>query len=317
MRTIVIPLVAAVLCLAAGCKSRLVFMTHSSIGLDVSGTAQLPNKVSFSFERYEAAIVPRKANGEAHSVYGGMDADLTFFGGHTIKQTFATGKAAMLATGANTNNVDFPGGQSITNNHPLIFLTATTFGLHLTAGEKEMSPNMLLGYRRSEAAIIPVPEPAQEVRSVYADILINSSANTNANTITTNFSSLRGVRIKQSFATGRAADALALKNQEVRQNLLTAAGLPASAELLKFRVEGADLAAEISDIIDSLPEAKLKDAGQAALDTKLFLNLDEFHGSSAEKQIEQLKTVVKDRRSPRDIEKVKRFKEKLKTLQPD
>src|SRR5688572_17964276 len=90
---------AAALCLATGCKSRVVFTTQTSFGLDVSGTAQLPNKVSFSYNRFEAAIVPRKTNGEAHSVYGGLDADMKFFGGHTIKQTFATGKAAMLATG--------------------------------------------------------------------------------------------------------------------------------------------------------------------------------------------------------------------------
>ena len=203
------PALFVILCLAVGCKSRVVFTTQTSLGLDVSGTAQWPNKVSFSYNRFEGAIVPRKTNGEAHSVYGGMDADINFFSGHTIKQTFATGKAAMLVSGADTNGVDFPGTESGGKDHPLVFLTATTFGLHLTAGEKEMSPNLLLGYRRSEAAVIPVPEPAQEVRSVYADILINSSTDTNATAITTNFSALRGVRIKQSFATGRAADALA------------------------------------------------------------------------------------------------------------
>lgn len=164
MRKAIIPLLAAAVCFTAGCKSRVIFTTQTSMGLDVSGTAQMPNKVSFSYNRFEGAIVPRKTNGEAHSVYGGMDADMSFFGGHTIKQTFATGKAAMLATRADTNGVDFPGGQSVAGDHPLIFLTATTFGLHLTVGEKEMSPNMLLGYRRSEAAVIPVPEPAQEVQ---------------------------------------------------------------------------------------------------------------------------------------------------------
>jgi len=215
---------AATLTLAAGCQSRVVFTTHTSMGLDVSGTAQLPNKVSFSYNRFEAAIVPRKTNGEAHAVYGGMDADMKFFGGHTIKQTFATGKAAMLATGSPTDGVDFPGSRKVKGEHPLVFLTATTFGLHLTAGEKEMSPNLLLGYRRSEAAVIPVPEPAQEVRSVYADILINSNSDTNATSITTNFSSLRGVRIKQSFATGRAADALA-NTGAVKSKLAAAASL--------------------------------------------------------------------------------------------
>jgi len=214
----------AALVLVAGCRNRVVFTTQTSLGLDVSGTAQLPNKVSMSYNRFEVALVPRKTNGEAHAVYGGLDADVKFFAGHTIKQTFATGKAAMLATGAPTNGVDFPGARKVSSDHPLVFLTATTFGLHLTAGEKEMSPNLLLGYRRSEAAVIPVPEPAQEVRSVYADILINSSVNTNNTSITTNFSALRGVRIKQSFATGRAADALA-GTSAVQAKLANAASL--------------------------------------------------------------------------------------------
>lgn len=240
--------------LLAGCKSRVVFTTHTSLGLDVSGTAQMPNKVSFSYNRFEGAIVPRKTNGEAHSVYGGMDADMKFFGGHTIKQTFATGKAAMLATGAKTNGVDFPGSRTVQGDHPLVFLTATTFGLHLTAGESEMSPNMLLGYRRSEAAVIPVPEPGQEVRSVYADILINSAAETNSNNITTNFSALRGVRIKQSFATGRAADALAETNKEVRANLAQAAGV---ASVSDFRKK-ATVENQIGEKLRSLSPGKQK-----------------------------------------------------------
>src|SRR5688572_23363059 len=121
MRNALAVMLIATLIFGAGCKSRVVFTTHTSLGLDVSGTAQMPNKVSLSYNRFEAAIVPRKTNGEAHAVYGGLDADLKFFGGHTIKQTFATGKAAMLATGAKTNGVDFPGSRAVEGDHPLIF----------------------------------------------------------------------------------------------------------------------------------------------------------------------------------------------------
>jgi hypothetical protein len=219
MMKLIIPIFAAAVCLTTGCKSRLVFVTHSSVGMDVSGTAQLPNKVSFSFERYEAAIVPRKTNGEAHSVYGGMDADMTWFSGHAIKQTFATGEAAKLATGGTQGaRVD----SRVKDEASLIFLTATTYGLNLSAGEQSMPPNLLLGYRREEAAVIPVPDPAQEVRSVYADIHINTAGKTNP--VTTNFSTLGGVRIKQSFATGAAAEALA-KTSVVKEKLSQAASI--------------------------------------------------------------------------------------------
>lgn len=220
MKKPIILLFMTTLCLTAGCKSnRLVFVTQSSIGMDVSGTAQLPNHVSFSFDRYEAAIVPRKTNGEAHSVFGGMDADMTWFSGHAIKQTFATGEAAKLATGGERNP---PSPTRAKDTASLIFLTATTYGLNLSAGEQSMPPNLLLGYRRTEAAVIPVPDPAQEVRSVYADIHINTAGKSTA--ATTNFSTLGGVRIKQSFGTGAAAEALA-RTSAVKERLAEAASL--------------------------------------------------------------------------------------------
>lgn len=204
----------------AGCTSnRLVFVTQSSIGMDVSGTAQMPNHVSFSFDRYEAAIVPRKADGEAHSVYGGMDADMRWIGPHAIRQTFATGEAAKIATQAGSQKLADTTNQDIA---PLIFLTATTYGLNLSVGEQSMPPNLLVGYRRTEAAVIPVPDPAQEVRSVYADVHINTTGSTNP--VTTNASSLGGVRIVQSFATGAAANALA-RTKSVQSKLSNAASL--------------------------------------------------------------------------------------------
>lgn len=212
--------VLAAVALTAGCKSnRLVFVTQSSIGMDVSGTAQMPNKVSFSYDRYEAAIVPRKSDGEAHSVFGGMDADMTWYGSHAIKQTFATGEAAKIATMADSEKL---APTKVTNTAALIFLTATTYGLNLSAGEQSMPPNLLLGYRRTEAAVIPTPDPDQEARSVYADIHINTSGKTNP--VTTNFSTLGGVRIVQSFGTGAAANALA-RTRTVREKLSSAANL--------------------------------------------------------------------------------------------
>jgi hypothetical protein len=206
-----------------GCRSnRVVFVTESSLGLDVSGTAEIPNKVSLSYKRFEGAIVPRKNGGEAHSVYGGLDADIHFFKGHTIKQTFATGKAAMLATDADMAGVNFT-NSAVTNINSLVFLTSTTYGLHLEAGQQSTPPNMLMGYRRSEMAVIPTPDPGQEVRSVYADIEINT-ASTNGRSISTNFSQLRGVRMRQSFATGRAAEKTTGTNPAVREKLTEAAG---------------------------------------------------------------------------------------------
>jgi hypothetical protein len=257
-----IPVVLATITLAGCASAPLVFTTKTSMGLDVSGTAQMPDKVSFSYSRFEGAIVPRKSNGQAQTVYGGLDSDMTFFHGQTIKQTFATGNAAILAargtpprTTATTTNAA---------NDPLLFVTSTTFGLDLSAGEQNMSPSLLLGFRRSEATFVPVPDPAQEVRSVYADILINTSENTNAAEITTNFSALSGVRIKQSFATGLAAESLAT-TPAVRAALDAAANLRVEA-IVKSK---ADQREAVLDKVTS--DQKTVDA---ALLTKLLTGTD-------------------------------------------
>jgi hypothetical protein len=262
------PIVVVLACLLTGCANRVLFTTQTSLGLDVSGTTQIPNKVSFSYNRFEAALVPRKTNGQAHSVYGGLDADVSFFKGHTIKQTFATGKAAMIATGADTSELDHD-RETVKSNAQLVFLTATTFGLHLAAGGKEMSPNLLVGFRRSEAALVPVPDPAHEVRSVYADILINTTTNGGAS-ITTNFSTVGGVRIKQAFATGRAAEAVAATDA-AQQKLHEASGIAGTAKSLRrLNAEAQDLVDKISSQLDRLNDNRLPQAVEAMRQANLF-----------------------------------------------
>jgi hypothetical protein len=306
-----------------GCAKRLVFATQTSLGLDVSGTAQVPNKVSFSYNRFEGAIVPRKTNGEAHSVFGGMDADINFFDSHTIKQTFATGKAAMIATGADEPTNEKPTVLATTNDHPLVFLTATTFGLHLTAGEGQAAPNMLLGYRRSEAVTIPVPDPAVEVRSVYADILINSSKQTNATAITTNFSSLKGVLIKQSFATGRAAEALARNSSEIKSKLETAAGADVARDIMARNHQRAVLVAEDigkeldryrNDQLDEVID-KFKDAGVISS----TIATDWKSETDARKKSIEMKNKAKENAKPNqlptlEVEKLEKLLGLLRTI---
>lgn len=258
-----LPLLSA-LWLLASCQQRVLFVTQSSIGLDVSGTANYPNKVSFSYNRYEGAIVPRKtgaATNESHSIFGGMDADVGFGipPKYDIKQVFATGRAAMLATQRDHDSeAAIPDEPVFSSNDkkPLVFFTSTTFGLHLTLGEQEMAPNALLGYRRSEAAVIPVPVSSNEVRSVYADIRISNSeravGGTNSSVVAglesaTNAPDLKasaigklirgdGVHIKQSFATGRAAEILA-RTPAAKIKLNEAAGLEGEVTRLVAKMQ--------------------------------------------------------------------------------
>jgi len=229
-----VSLVALALLCTLGCKNRLFFATKTSIGLEVSGTSQMPDKISFSASRYEGAVVPRSAKGDPYSVYGGLDADIQWLPPeYTIKQTFATGRAAQgAADDGNVPNDDKLGK----SRDPLYFVTDTSLGIKLSAGKQDVSPTFLLGYKRVEGAVIPVDSYETEARSVYADIMINSANATNG--ISTNISAHnKGVRIQTAFATGVAAD-LAVQKKAVRDKL-DAAAMNVSLDALQNQaVEG-------------------------------------------------------------------------------
>src|SRR6266853_2803628 len=328
----------ATLVLLCGCQHRLVFTTQTSIGLDVSGTVNYPNKVSLSYNRYEGAIVPRKTGrgNDAHSVYGALDADMAFGlpPRYSIKQIFATGEAAKLATVPDHEDApppeqqadSAPGGvkseakpgktkikisesSNKPANHqagemsapqvdslkpyPLVFFTATTFGLHITAGEKELSPNALLGYRRSECSVIPIYDSSREVRSVFADITIRNVATesdaaspgergTNSVSASVPASRLGGVRMRQSFATGAAAESF-VTSQVIRQKLRKAVeGPPDSVsvtlpsgisfqEAVKMLSALEGRTAEFRDCSEGILNAKLNPGAIAASTTKDLL----------------------------------------------
>ena len=217
-----------------GCVSKqVVFATKTNIGLDVSGTAQVPDKVSFTYGRFEGAIVPRSTSGDAYSVLGGLDADVNFFGRQTIQQTFATGAAAEIAADDGQTNATNAAASDCRQTNsvstkPLFFVTDTAYGLKLSAGKQDISPTLMMGFKRVEGAIIPVDASEKEVRSVYADLVINSrTSDATSNTIT--FPNNGGVRIVQGFATGRAAE-LRASNKDVKQ-ALSRASSPTAAQI--------------------------------------------------------------------------------------
>ena len=256
MKKLLIPaLLTGGLLLATGCAHRVVFATKTNLGLDVSGTAQMPDKVSFTYGRYEGASVPRSVSGEPYSVYGKIDADVRFFGGHTIQQLFTTGEAANLAAEQESSAAgelkSVAKGQKSFSTAPLFFVTDTSYGLKLSAGKQDISPTLMLGYKRVEGAVIPVETKETEVRSVYADLTINSSSSTSIAAVTNAFPNNKGVRIIQRFATGRAADSLA-KKPEFKEMMREAVS-PESAAIAGKIVDGKP--ASIKRIADQLTVA--------------------------------------------------------------
>lgn len=268
--------------LTTGCTKKLVFSTNSTIGLNVSGTAEVPSKVAFSYDRQEAAIVPKKHDDTAHSVYGGLDTDVSWRNGTIIKQTFATGDAAIYATGGAPAG-GAPAATEDSNelrNHPLVFITGTSFGLDLSAGEGQVKPDLLLGFKRAEGAYIPVPNNKKEVRSVYADILINTKdpdqeSGSPAKSITDHFpTDANGIRIKQSIATGAAAINLA-KSEDVQSKLDKASGLKLASEQMNRNHKRAALVIEeIETVLNALNSDKLDDIIQEYENAKAITNLE-------------------------------------------
>jgi hypothetical protein len=192
--------------LISGCANHLYFGTSTSIGLDVSGTSKIPNKVSFAFSRAEVAIVPDDSEGNAHSVFGSLDSEWTWFNGFIIKQAFATGDAADIIASepAPAKSLSNQSNNSQTSRKPLLFTTGTKLGIDIEFGQTADAPaSLLVGYRRAEMTLMPDVEGEKKLDPVLADISIISEDQSLPNI--PDWPQLGGVRMKQRFATGQAA----------------------------------------------------------------------------------------------------------------
>lgn len=97
-------LVLATTALLCGCQSNdLVFTTYTKVGLHISAVDSTPTSVNFGYKRFEGAIIPvnrETATGkpeEAASLYAGMAVTNSWLRGLYIRQSFATGEAAVQA----------------------------------------------------------------------------------------------------------------------------------------------------------------------------------------------------------------------------
>lgn len=105
-------------------------------------------------------------------------------------------------------NQDVGEGSAKMKSPALIFTTNSVHGIDLAYGQGSTAPNFTLGFRRIEAAAIPIADQTHQVRSVFADISVNTKdpkGTTLDEGVKAPYSTVDGVRIKQKFATGRAA----------------------------------------------------------------------------------------------------------------
>ena len=206
-RSVILPALA-VLLLAGGCaqSDRVLFVTSSSLGINVDSK---PPTASLAYDRTEGFIGPRYDNGGMPEVVAMIDSDGGLFRPE-VRQLYAAGAAATTAVGGNAT-----GPATLTGGRRLAFFgTSTTTGFKIGFGEASPIPDsFLFGFRRKEASLIPLATPGQgtEAKDVYASVLgsYDSGMTATGNVDQPKF------RMKQFFATGQAAEALA-RRAEVR-----------------------------------------------------------------------------------------------------
>ena len=248
--------------LLVGCGSNLYFGTATSVGLNVSGTSKLPNKISFAYDRGEVAIVPDDSAGNPHSVFGSLDSEWTWIDGFYVTQNFATGEAADLVAKESCVNVNYTPPASPAPSKPLVFTTGTTLGINIEFGQTASAPmSFLVGYRRAEMTLMPDVAGKEKIDPVFADISIASTDKAPVNV--DQLPLIGGVRIKQRFAVGTAA--------------VYAAGNPENASKLRSAVYG-------DSTLKALDEAKMRFDKEGAI-------MDKFDEIGPDKQKAYLKTL--------------------------
>lgn len=190
-----------------GCTTNnAVFVTKTSFSvLDVDAA---PAGISVAHDRVEGYFGPRFDDGTVYPVTG-------YFAGRNglldreVQQVFAGGEAATVVLGEAPGTTSTASCGDDRNLPPLLFATGTTIGIKLGFAENTLVPtSFVFGYRRKEAATVPVSKSCQP--SVIASLGSSARQGSDAANPALN------AGISQYFATGKAAIALA-KDPTIRK----------------------------------------------------------------------------------------------------
>jgi len=248
------------------CSKDILFATHTSIGLDVSGdTSKAPDHINLGYRRRELAYVGRNVRKDT-PMLGAIDAETTWSGGMAIRETFATGVAADAIASGKALTKDGP--ITASNQTPLTFASHTRLGFHLDLGGagEEAIPTVQAGYSRSIATHMRIPPGTvpEKVPSVVADTSVHSSgwfgaakapkgslneaAQLSRDDMNTAAASAGGLRVRQTFAIGKGARYL-LSGK-------AAAPLAANDSSSAAETPTKDVSKELQKIIAIAPELK-------------------------------------------------------------
>lgn len=201
--TLAAALTAGSMLALAGCASpdHVLFVTKTSIGIDFD---LKPATASLGYDRIEGYVGPRYANGEIPPVVASVKSDGKIFSPE-IRQVYATGDAAVIATGGKTSGRNRP----MKGTRELMFFgTTTTTGIKVGFATG-LPDSFVFGFKRKEFSYIPLGTvgSGQDERDVYPSVM--ASIDTAANISIDGKKDDTSLTNSQFFATGRAARQLA------------------------------------------------------------------------------------------------------------
>ena len=210
---------APVLLAACTDLNSVVFVTDSSLGINVDGK---PPLTSVAYDRTEGYFAPRYDNGAVPPVVASIGLGGSFFDPR-IRQVYATGAAALKAVktpGAADGPKILTG--TAANKKLAFFGTSTTVGAKIGFGSTAPLPDsFVFGYRRKEFSFLPLgsqslPTPIPAAGSaiapatqatttdVYPSVLASIDTTLDATSAEN-----QGISSLQFFSTGEAAESLA------------------------------------------------------------------------------------------------------------
>ena len=220
LQGLLVLLISLYLTACASGPNTVVFVTKTSLGVDVE---QTPPTASIAYDRVEGYFGPRYDTGAVPPVVASFTTNGQLLN-RDVQQVYATGDAARLLANPAAQVLADP---ALTGSvKPMFFGTSTTLGVKIGYEAGGSTSTFTLGYKRKELSVIPVTE------GVFPSVLSTLQTDIDAATATkTSFGA------GQLFATGSAATDLA-RRQEVRDVFMARIDASFSAYRAEERQQG-------------------------------------------------------------------------------
>ena len=179
----------------------LSFTTSSEIAISADPATA---KANVGYDRTEIVITPSEpSTGEVPPVFALLDNSGSVFNPQ-VRQVYATGNAARLATGEGAVSCEDTGCSNKRDRRILVFGTATNVGFNAGFASEGL-PHVALGFKRRESSQIPLPPEGESLKTVSSVIAAIDTRGQSGDDST-------GLTVTQFIATGDAAHKLAQSN---------------------------------------------------------------------------------------------------------